>query len=164
MGSLACLSPYSFFTKRKSMPPEGVSPCEAANWFWHSRILHSLTTCVASIPPALRATSLYTREALVRWNSTGAVENHSLLLRRTDCHVAPKAETEFTDFATTREALVPSSSGATMEDESCYAREAGAIPRRALPLSQTLEIRLQPFPSQRVPLYPGIAADPVCGL
>ena len=37
----------------------------------------------------------------------------------------PKAETEFADFSTTREALLLSSSGATMEDGSCYAREAG---------------------------------------
>ena len=33
-----------------------------------------------------------------------------------------------------------------------------------LTFSQTLEIRLQPPSPQRVPLYPGIAAGPVCGL
>ena len=64
-GPLACLSPYSFFTKRKSMPPEGVSPCEAANWFWSSRILHSLTNCSASIPPvSLRTPPPFTQGRL----------------------------------------------------------------------------------------------------
>ena len=33
-------------------------------------------------------TSLYTREALVRWNSANAAENHSLLLRGTDCRTS----------------------------------------------------------------------------
>ena len=50
-------------------------------WIWDNRILHSLTNCVASIPPALRATSLYTREALLPSNTGDTVENRSSMPR-----------------------------------------------------------------------------------
>ena len=43
MGSLACLSPYSFFTRRKSMPPEGASPCNAVGFIMGSSLIHSVT-------------------------------------------------------------------------------------------------------------------------
>ena len=76
MGSLACLSLLSFFTRRKMASPKGVPLCKAANWFWSSRILHSLSNCSASIPPsAVADTSLYTREALVLSNTANA-EKH----------------------------------------------------------------------------------------
>ena len=65
MGSLACLSLLSFFTRRKMASPKGVPLCKAANWFWSSRILHSLSNCSASIPPvSLRTPPPLTGEAL----------------------------------------------------------------------------------------------------
>ena len=42
MGSLACLSPYSFFTRRKSMPPEGAPPCKAVGSIMGSSLPHGV--------------------------------------------------------------------------------------------------------------------------
>ena len=46
-------------------------------WTRSNRSLHSLTNCNASIPPALRATSLYTREALVPSAAATAAETRN---------------------------------------------------------------------------------------
>ena len=81
-GPLARLSSISFVVIRKIWPPEGVSPCEAANWFWSSRILHSLSNCSASIPPvSLRTPPPFTQGRLwfpvapnVRWKIEAAVQ------------------------------------------------------------------------------------------
>ena len=62
---------------RRSLIMNTGSDYELPNfWTRSSRILHSLTCCVASIPPSADAdTSLYTREALLRCSLAVAVKD-----------------------------------------------------------------------------------------